>query len=426
MDDAPQQTRPIRLAYVVSHPIQYQAPLLRAIAADAAIDLTVFFCSDFSLRSYQDAGFGATLTWDVPLTDGYRHVVLPRWRDTSNPGALAPVSRGIFCGLRKGIDGKRFDAVWIHGYSSVDAVHAILAARLLGLPVLLRAEPWLADRLRSRAKLWLKRISFALLRRYTAAVLPIGTRNAEYWAHYFGPQFPSFLMPYAVDNAFFANGALAAAATRAELQDELQLDPGRAVILFASKLQSRKRCSDLLDAYLNGIAELNPEQKPHLLIVGDGEQKAALQQRALEQSASLVRFAGFRNQRELPRFFDLASVFVLPSQHEAWGLVVNEAMACGLPVIASTDVGCAADLVKDGVNGFIVPVGNVPALQRALVEVCAPGHAQQMGEQSRQIIAKWSFREDIAALKRALAFVTGLPVSKAVTSAHEESHAVAL
>ncbi len=197
-------TRPVRLAYVVSHPIQYQAELLRRIAADPAIDLTVLFCSDFSTRAYRDAGFGVAVEWDVPLTDGYRHIVLPRWRDNSSPQPLAPISRGFFRALRNGIDGEPFDALWLHGYSSVNAVHAMLAARLLGLPVLLRAEPWLSDRHRSALKLLVKRSAFRVLQSFVTAVLPIGSRNRDYWAHYFGQSFPSFLMPYAVDNDFFA------------------------------------------------------------------------------------------------------------------------------------------------------------------------------------------------------------------------------
>src|SRR5665811_1535881 len=94
----------IRLAYLVTHPIQYQAPLLRRIAADPGIDLTVFFCSDFSLRSYKDAGFGVNVEWDVPLTEGYRSVVLPRWRDTDSPSPTRPISRGIFRALLRGVD----------------------------------------------------------------------------------------------------------------------------------------------------------------------------------------------------------------------------------------------------------------------------------------------------------------------------------
>ncbi len=412
--------RPVRLAYVVSHPIQYQAELLRRIAADPAIDLTVLFCSDFSVRAYRDAGFGVAVEWDVPLTEGYRHIVLPRWRDNSSPRPLAPISWGFFRVLRHGINGAPFDALWLHGYNSVNALHAMLAARLLGIPVLLRAEPWLSDRHRSAPKLLLKRAAFRVLQSFVTAVLPIGSRNRDYWAHYFGESFPSFLMPYAVDNDFFAQQSQAASATRGELQRELALQPGRPVILFASKLQHRKHCDHLLQAFLQLPDGPNA---PYLVIVGDGEEMPALRQLVQQSGTNRVRFAGFQNQRELPRFFDLSTVFVLPSRHEAWGLIVNEAMAAGLPVIVSDDMGCAVDLVRHGENGFIYPFGNVDALAAALHAVLQPGISERMGRSSQRRIAHWSYREDLNGLKAALAYCTRLPLQGTV--AKEEAFATA-
>jgi glycosyltransferase involved in cell wall biosynthesis len=116
-----------------------------------------------------------------------------------------------------------------------------------------------------------------------------------------------------------------------------------------------------------------------------------------------VRFLGFRNQTELPAFFDLCDVFVLVSKHEPWGLVVNEVMAAGRAVIVGDEVGCAPDLVKNGVNGFTVPAGDIDALVEALCVVTGSAErARRMGEESRRIIDTWSFSEDVAGLRRAL------------------------
>ncbi len=394
----------IRLAYVVSHPIQYQAPLLRHIARDPEIDLTVFFCSDFSVAGYQDKGFGVAVQWDVPLLEGYRSVVLPRFRDTHEPSPTRPIAHGFLRHFRRGVDGEPFDAVWVHGYSTINALHAMLAANALGIPVLLRAESWLHDRSRTGATLLAKKCFFRVLSHLVDAVLPIGTRNAEYWAHYLGERFPAFLMPYAVDNAFFARKATDARAQRAALQGELCLDASRPVILFASKLQERKHCDDLLQAYLQ--LRRTTSLAPYLLIVGDGEMRESLEQRARESGCPDIIFAGFRNQSELPRIFDLSSVFVLPSRHEAWGLITNEAMAAGLPVIVSDDVGCAVDLVRSGENGFVYPVGDRSALCRALQSALEPGRAQAMGARCRDILARWSYAEDVEGLRAALRHVT--------------------
>lgn len=400
----------VRLAYLVSHPIQYQAPLLRRIAREPDIDLTVLFGSDFSVRGYQDQGFGVDIKWDVPLVEGYRHEFLPKLRDGSDVNLLSPLNYGIVSRLRKGPSngGERFDALWVHGYASANAMHGILAAKALGIPVLLRAESWLGDRERSGLKLAAKQGFFSALKDMVDCVLPIGTLNAEYWRHHLGNEFPQSLMPYAVDNDYFERRSHEAASSRDSLLAELKLDPARPVILFASKLQTRKRCADLLEAYLQLSPAPGVEPHPYLLIVGDGEERSALEKRVAESGLGSIRFCGFRNQSELPGFFGIATVFVLPSKHEPWGLIVNEVMNAGRAVIVSDDVGCARDLITDGVEGCIFPVGDIDALANALRKVLAtPETAAQMGQRALERIRTWSFEEDVRGLRHALARVTG-------------------
>jgi glycosyltransferase involved in cell wall biosynthesis len=140
--------------------------------------------------------------------------------------------------------------------------------------------------------------------------------------------------------------------------------------------------------------------------VGDGEARAALEQQAAATGFASIRFCGFRNQSELPGFFNLATVFVLPSRHEPWGLIVNEVMNAARPAIVSDDVGCAPDLITDGENGCIYPVGDVSALENALRRVLdTPGVAERMGQRAFKRIQGWSFEEDIQGLRRALASV---------------------
>jgi glycosyltransferase involved in cell wall biosynthesis len=119
-----------------------------------------------------------------------------------------------------------------------------------------------------------------------------------------------------------------------------------------------------------------------------------------------IRFCGFRNQSELPRFFDLATVFVLPSRHEPWGLIVNEVMNAARPAIVSDDVGCAPDLIEDGVNGCIYPVGDVDALTGgAAAGAGNAGRRRAMGQRARERIRSWGFEEDVHGLRQALAAV---------------------
>jgi len=400
-------TRKVKLAYLVSHPIQYQAPLLRRISEEPDIDLTVFFGSSFSVREYTDKGFGVGVKWDVSLLHGYRYEFLPTIRDGQRTGMTCPMNYGILSRLRGNGRKPRFDALWVHGYSTVNAMHAILAAKSLGIPVLLRAESWLKDRKRSGRKLAVKRLFFKGLGELVDGAMPIGTLNAAYWRHYLGDDFPLFPFPYAVDNDYFQRRSREARDGRAKLLEELKLEPGRPVILFASKLQSRKRCGDLLEAYRNLTVGPSHKAPPYLVIVGDGQERAELESRAKASGLDGVRFCGFRNQSELPGFFDLATVFVLPSRHEPWGLIVNEVMNAGRAVIVSDDVGCQPDLVTDGVEGCVFRAGDVTSLTDALRRVLAtPETAMRMGERGLERIRTWSFEEDIRGVRQALAEVT--------------------
>jgi glycosyltransferase involved in cell wall biosynthesis len=390
--------RPLRLAYFVSHPIQYQAPLLRRIARERDIDLKVFFSSNLSVRGYRDPGFGVSVKWDIPLLDGYKHEFLPVLRGAEQVSALKPVNYGIRRILRK----QGFDVVWVHGYNRMANLQAILAASSLGIPVLLRAESNLDDRPRSRKTLLAKRIFFGLLRKRISAALAIGEANAAYWRYYLGKEFPIFPCSYAVDNEFFQRESTNAKVSREEFRRSLGLDPGRPVILFASKLQTRKRCIDLVDAYLQLAISSPPDRIPYLLIVGDGAERAALEGRAQEAVPGNIRFLGFRNQTELPRFYDLCNVFVLVSVDEPWGLVVNEVMNASRPVIVTDQVGCHKDLVQNGVNGYVVKAYDTQALADSLRAVLADEQTWlTMGAQSLQIVQNCSFEENVGGIRQA-------------------------
>lgn len=391
--------RTVRIAYFVSHPIQYQVPLLRRIAQEPDIDMTTFFSSDLSVRGYKDQGFGVEVKWDVPLLEGYKYEFLPKFWDGDTLGFARPLNWGILRCLRR----QRFDAVWVFGYNRLACLQAILSARMLGVPVILRAESHLHSHTRSRAKLLVKKVLANALKRSVNCVVSIGSANEEYWHRYFGREFPVYRMPYAVDNDFFRSRALQAVPHREELRRSLGFEPGRPVILYASKLQSRKRCIDLVEAFIRLSPAPGVDPSAYLLIVGDGEERAALEERVRASGLSNIRFTGFRNQTELPAFYDLCDIFVLPSYNETWGLIVNEVMNAGRPVIVSDQVGCHYDLVHDGVNGFVNRLRDVAALSDRLRRLIDdPGLSVSMGERSLRMIQQYSFEQDVAGLRRAI------------------------
>lgn len=391
--------RPYRAAYLVSHPIQYQAPLLRYIAAHSDIELTAFFLSDFSVKSYRDEGFQADVSWDVPLLEGYPSQVLPAWGDNQRLTSLRP----FVYGLAKHLRADRFDALWMHGYAHQANLRAMMIAKSRGIKVFVRAESQMGAAAGSSR---VRRIKEPVLRRLFGAMdafLTIGSLNADYYRHYGVPDSKLFSVPYAVDNDFFQEKARLAAPQREELRRTLGLTPGRPVILFASKFLARKRAGDLLDAYRKLSPDGKQEPEPLLVFIGDGEQRAALEERAGATRWSSIHFLGFKNQTELPRYFDLCDVFVLPSETEPWGLIVNEVLNAAKPVIVTDQVGAAPDLVRDGENGYVVPVGDTDALAHRLRDILSdPDKARRMGARSREIIQKWGYAEDLAGLQGAL------------------------
>jgi glycosyltransferase involved in cell wall biosynthesis len=392
----------VRLAYLVTHPIQYQAPLLRRIATEPGIDLTVFFCSDFSLKSYHDPDFGKIIAWDVPLVGGYRHEILPALgrRD------LLSFWRPVNYGLAKRLTRADFDVLCVHGYNRWFHWLAIAWAKIQGLKVLVRDEATRLTGTRYKLKRLAKRIFFLMLRNLCDGFLAIGTLNAEHYQSYGIAPERIFSVPYAVDNAFFRDKAQAAAGEREALRRQLGLAPGRPVILFASKLSPVKRSTDLLEAYIQMSPDQVREPDPCLLFIGEGDQRPALEERARALNWPSIKFLGFKNQTELPRYYDLCDVLVLPSSFEPWGLVINEVMNAGRAVVVSDQVGCGPDLVKHGENGYVFKAGDVAGLRAALDNVLrSQEKCRALGQKSLEIIEKWGIEEDVVGLKQALARV---------------------
>lgn len=377
----------MRLVYLVSHPIQYQAPLLRIISEDPEIELLVLFESMESAGAYLDKGFGTEVEWDVPLTDGYSHRLV---------GSLADVIDSL----------SGADVLWVHGWSSLLKLRTLEIARRRNLPVLMRGENTIAampDGAGIRGVL--KRMFLRWIFFRCAGFLCIGADNRDYYRAHGVEDGRLFFMPYAVDNDRFDAAAKRAAAERSRLREQLDLQPGRPVVLFAGKLQPRKNPAVLIDAMR--AMDRNATRDPYLLVVGDGEQRHPLEQGAADDP--WIRFLGFRNQSELPALYDLADVFVLASEREPWGLAVNEAMACGCAVVVSDECGCAADLVSES-NGRVVPAGDRAALTNALSDILRePDRAAAMGAESRRRMESWGFRDDLAGLKTAIKAVVSSP-----------------
>jgi glycosyltransferase involved in cell wall biosynthesis len=406
----PDAAKKYRVAYLVTHPIQYQAPLLRLANADPDIHLKAFFASTFSAQTYDDPEFGRAIAWDVPLFDGYTYEVLPAFPGTRYPDdRYFDVLRPLNVGLRRRLVAGRFDALWIHGYARVAHLWAMIAARSAGVKVMLRDETSALGRETGGTRMALKRALFTLIDRCTDAYLTVGSMNERHYRELGIDARKFFPVGYAVDNAWFQARIAEARPHRAALRAELGLADDTPVALYAAKLIARKAPLDLIQAFGRAVSEMPAARRPVLLMAGDGDLRPQVEAAvaALDLSAS-VRMLGFQSQQRLAALYDLCDVFVLPSAHETWGLVVNEVMNAGKAVIASDRVGAAHDLVREGVNGVVYPFGDVDALAAQLRAAFAdPARLAAMGEESRRLIDSWSFTQNLDGLKRALAATVG-------------------
>ncbi len=365
----------ISLKYFVSHPIQYQAPLLRRIAAEPGIRLRVIFERVHPGQTYFDPGFDRSVQWDLPLTEGYDHVSL---EDTS---------------IRHEIAGA--DVVWLHGWQSANQKRALKVAKQNRVPVLMRGENCdIAMPDGSGIRGWLKRHYINWIIRQCDAFLCIGSVNRDYYLRREIPIERLFSMPYAIDNDTFVRRSDAAECAEQSLRDELEIEEDRKVILFAAKLIPRKR-ADLLIEAVSLLAE--NAAPPVLVVVGDGPCREET-----EAMAPDARFVGFVNQSALPAYYRMADVFVLPSEREPWGLAVNEAMACGTTVVVSDQVGSGFDLVNDD-TGRVFPAGDATALATALSECLM--HSAAYGANARARVLEWGFDADVQGLKAAMRWV---------------------
>lgn len=384
-----------RVAYLVSHPIQYQAPLLRYLNLEDDLEVEALFLSDHSLHQHQDEGFGTEIDWDIPLTGDYPCKFLSSLDDPDHVSFWRPVTTGIRSALEKG----DYDALWVHGYAHHANLRAIWAAKSLGMKVLLRGESNLHTEQGRPLKTWFKRRLLHRVFDKVDAFLAIGTWNRRFYLDYGVPEEDIYHVPYAADNDFWRERCQEASKVREEFRAELGLEADRSVILYASKLTPRKAPDDLLEAYARLSPDGEEEPEPYLLYVGDGKMRPALEERAGELGWDSIRFLGFQNQTQLPRYYDLCDVFVLPSHYEPWGLVVNEVMNAGKPVVVSDMVGAGVDLVEEEENGFVFEAGNVSRLSSCLRSATSSRITEK---DALRVISSWGFGEDVQGLQSAL------------------------
>lgn len=380
-------SKPPNLCVLTTHPIQYMTPWFRSLAQDPALDLEVIFFRELN-PVQQGVGFGRAFQWDVPLRQGYTSQVL---------GVAAGIKAlpKLLSRLRQSISECRPDAVLITGWNEPGLAMAYPMMRLLGVPVILRGE---SNALRSRSRF--AKLLHRMLLSFVSAIVVIGKSNRQLYLNNGVPADRLFAGAYFVESERMVDMAEAHMQDRNALRAENGFVDNNFVFTFVGKHVPFKRPMLLVEAAALARQRGWPVK---LLFAGSGELTNALKRRAAELDVP-VHFTGFLNQSEMWKAYVPADAFVLPSTNgETWGLVTNEAMLFGLPVIVSDQVGSGPDLVREGETGYVFTNG-AEGLAVAMEKLLKNrDRAPAMGVAGRRLVQeKYSIPVATAGLKAAL------------------------
>jgi glycosyltransferase involved in cell wall biosynthesis len=349
----------------------YRIPVFNALARRSEIDLHVIFFAetDSTLRQW--------LVHKEEIQFSYQ--VLPSWRRRVGKFHLL-LNLGLGAALRH----RSPEVIICGGYNYLASWQALWWARRERVPFAAWVESTIRDRRGNHALIESLKVKF--LNRCDAFVVA-GKSSAEYVKSFGHRSDRVYLAPDAVDTEFFAQRAGAVRKDAAVHRKALGL-PQR-FFLFVGRLIAGKGAFDLLEAYRGLPPELRSEVG--LVFVGNGGARSELERRAVDISPGSIQFVGFAQREELASYYALAETFVFPTHSDPWGLVVNEAMACTLPIICSSAAGCAEDLVTHDWNGRLVPAHEVTCLASAMLDLAGDEKMRlEMGTRSRQRIEQYS------------------------------------
>lgn len=377
-----------RIAVVTTHPIQYHAPWFRGLEAHPGLDTEILFCHEATAEDQSEAGFGVTFSWDTPILEGYRYRYLQNV--AANP------SLGRFSGLDTPevsdlIRSAKFDAVIINGWHYKSAWQAMRACWKTRTPVMMRSDSHLHTE-RGFLKRIAKQPFYSWFITKLDACLPVGRWSSDYFLHYGAVPERLFVVPHVVDTDYFQGESRRLESQRGALRKQWDLDEGAVVFLFAGKFTNKKRPFD----FVNAIAQARSTgARVAGLMVGDGPLRPQCQE-LVKQENLPITFAGFLNQSEITGAYVAADALILPSDGgETWGLVVNEAMACGRPCFVSDRVGCGPDMIKVGETGGIFPIGDTTALGKMLLEFAANNDQRHRMSEQAAIVSQ-NYTLDVA------------------------------
>lgn len=337
----------MKIAFVVDRPTQLEAPFFRYASRGGESELHVIFTGHPSESSGSvDPELGFMPDWGIDLFGGYRNYRIP---ETGGRIWLSDmIGRG------------GYDLVVINGYASKWNAAAAFVAKRAGARVGLRL-----DSVEWNLRGWrgsVKSVALPFAFRFVDCFFPVGTLAARYLERFGVPRDRIFLFSYPVDNEWFEKNSQDARSDRPALRSRFGIPEGKRVILSVAKFSQREAPFDLIEA-AGGL-----DEDLALLLVGDGPLRANVRDLCVSLPRLTTCLPGYLPFHDLPMAYGAADLFVHTSHDEPWGVSVQEALACGVPVVASDRVGSSHDLVFSGVNGVTYAHGDIEALRSALTQ----------------------------------------------------------
>ena len=379
-----------KVAYLITHPIPYQSSLMRELSKSKKFNFKVFYCSKITLSNYKDIEMNKNINWNFDLLSGYEYKFLKSFFDYSVPSFFLPINYGLIYQLKK----DKFDYILIHGHARFYNLLIIIFSKLIGIKVLLRSE---SNNQHSKRKL-LSKLTLKFIDIFIYKYLAIGSLNKDYYISKGIKNNKIQMMYYTVDNDYFQKFKIDSVMKKKFLTNNHLFN--KKIFLFAAKFIERKNLIFFLNVYLNILKKnLDFKSKAHLLLIGDGELKNDVL-KIIKKNKNEITYLGFIDQKKIPFFYHISDIFVIPSKVENWGLTVNEAMCCGLPIIASNKVGSAYDLL-DNKNSFIFDYDNEVQLGKILIN-CINTDLKKMSNESIKKIKKFNNKTNMKLLEQVI------------------------
>ena len=333
-----------KIAIVTTHPIQYYAPLFKLLAKEKELELKVFYTWSQSQSGKFDPGFGKTIEWDIPILDGYSFEFVENI--SKDPGTHH--YKGIVNpNLNVKIEDFGADVVLVIGWS-FDSHFKTMKYFKGKIPVIFRGDSHLLDSV-GLIKNLIRKISLRYVYSFVDYALYVGKNNKEYYKFCGLKENQLVYAPHAIDNDRFQDPNNVYKTKAFEWREKIGIPKDGIVFLFAGKFEPKKRPDLLINSFIKAGMP-----NTFLILMGNGEMEKELISLS-KAHEKRIYFLPFQNQSIMPIAYRMGNVFCLPSQGpgETWGLAVNEAMVCGLPILVSDKVGCAVDLIEQGKNGFV-------------------------------------------------------------------------